>query len=79
MPYLPDLRLGALQNASPDEKMNSLVKQLSEWARLISNEKRTDILKDTSGTERILIGITPDGDIAIVMSKEGESVIEAFS
>jgi len=33
---------------------------------------------DSTGTPRIIIGILPDGDIGVVMSKESENVIEAF-
>lgn len=34
---------------------------------------------DSSGTPRILIGITPDGDVDIVKSKPGVSVLDVFS
>jgi hypothetical protein len=33
---------------------------------------------DTTGLPRIIIGILPDGDIALVVSKEGEDVLGAF-
>ncbi len=34
---------------------------------------------DSTGTPRILVGITPDGDVDIVKSKSGVSVIDVFA
>lgn len=78
MPFIPDVRLGALQGASTEEKFKSLVAQLNEWAASISNENRTDVYKDNSGTNRIIIGVLPDGDTGIVISKEGVDVLSLF-
>lgn len=37
------------------------------------------LLYDTDGVPRVLQGIAPDGSIGLWVSKEGESVIDAFS
>lgn len=58
--------------------MESIVRQLNEWGRLLSNEKRTEVYKDNSGTNRIIIGVLPDGDTGIVISKEGIDVLTVF-
>lgn len=55
------------------------MRQLNEWGRLLSNEKRTEVYKDNSGTNRIIIGVLPDGDTGIVISKEGIDVLTVFS
>lgn len=34
---------------------------------------------DTDGIPRIIIGVLPDGEIGIVISKEGESVLDVFA
>lgn len=78
MPFLPDVQLAALPGDNTEEKFESLVRQLNEWGRTISNETRTDVYNDNSGTPKILIGVLPDGETAIVMSKDGIDVNTAF-
>ncbi|HJQ07999.1 MAG TPA: hypothetical protein VJ836_00795 [Candidatus Saccharimonadales bacterium] len=34
---------------------------------------------DSTGTPRLIVGITPDGDVDIVKSKAGVSVLDVFS
>lgn len=34
---------------------------------------------DSTGTPRLLVGITPDGDVDIVKSKSGVSVLDVFN
>lgn len=80
MPLLPDVQLGAIPGDNAEEKLNSLVRQINEWARIISNQQITNLYQDTSGTNRILIGIDPDGEMNIHISKEGEDVVsDVFS
>lgn len=38
-----------------------------------------ELFYDSTGTPRLLIGITPDGDVDIVKSKSGTSVLDVFS
>lgn len=78
MPLLPDVQLSAIPGDNTEEKLQSLVKQINEWGRALSNERRTDVYKDNSGTNRILIGVLPDGETGIVISKEGIDVLTVF-
>lgn len=78
MPFLPDISVNALPGNTPEEKMESLIRQVNEWGRLLSNEKRTDVYKDNSGTNRILIGLFPDNEAGIIISKEGTEVQNVF-
>ena len=77
MPYLDDVALGAV-DGDPDAAIRSVVKQVNEWARTLSNEKRADVYKDNTGINRIIIGVLPDGDSGIVVSKEGIDVLDVF-
>lgn len=78
MPFLPDVQLSAIPGDNAQEKLDSLVRQINEWARVISNERRTDVYKDNSNTNRILIGVLPDNSTGIVISKEGVDVNNVF-
>ena len=79
MPLLPDINAGSAIAGDPATQISSLTKQLNEWGRIISNERRTDIYKDDAGNNRIIIGVLPDGTTGIVISKEGIDVETAFS
>lgn len=78
MALLEDIQLGAVNGDEPDKKIESVVKQLNEWGRTLSNEGLTQVYKDTAGDNRILIGMLPDGTCGIVISKPGYDVVEAF-
>lgn len=78
MPILPDIQTSAIPGDNPEQKIESIVRQVNEWGRTISNEKRTDIYKDNSGTNRIIIGVLPDGNTGMVISKEGINVLSIF-
>lgn len=77
MPFLQEVTISAI-GGDADSKITSIVKQLNEWARTISNERRTDVYKDNSGINRILIGVLPDGDTGIVISKPEVDVLSVF-
>lgn len=79
MPYLPDVGASAMITSDSQQQIDSLVKQVNEWARIISNENRTDVYKDNAGTNRILIGVLPDGTTGIAISKSGIDILTAFS
>lgn len=78
MPLLSDVSIGALGDDS-QEQIKSVVKQINEQGRLISNENLTKLYKDNSGQNRIIIGMLPDGDSGLVISKEGIDVLDVFS
>lgn len=76
MAILGDVQVGSLSN---DERqmIHSIVKQVNEWARQVSNEDLVKIYKDQSGTNRRMVGLLPDGTIGIRVSKEGVDVVSA--
>lgn len=55
MPILPDIKSNATSD-EPQAQIDSLVRQVNEWGRQISNESRTLIINDDSGVPIILIG-----------------------
>ena len=61
MTFLPDIITNKLQGADPQTQIDSMVKQINEWGREISNENRTKIINDDTGTPRILIGYQEGG------------------
>lgn len=79
MPILPDISASSINADDPKRQIESIVKQINNWGRDISNERRTDVYKDNSGTNRILIGVLPDGDTGIVISKVDVDVLSVFS
>jgi len=74
MALLPDLTTGAINKGDPEKQNESLIKQLNEWGRQISNEGITKIFKDDSGTQRVLLGKGSDGFQGIKVSQEGYDV-----
>ena len=78
MPYLHDITASSINSDDPKKQIESIVKQLNDWGRAISNERRTEVYKDNSGTNRIIIGVLPDGDTGIVISKENIDVLTLF-
>lgn len=80
MALLPDLQLGAVGD-DPTQKIESLVKQLNEWGRLLSNEDRTKLTKDDAGVQRILHGFQLDGfangSVGMKMSQTDVDVLNA--
>lgn len=75
-PLLPDVNLGALGDEA-DKKIESLTKQINEQNRLISNENRTKIINDASGTPRILFGEGPNEFYGLKVSQEDIDVTGA--
>lgn len=79
MPQLSDIHISAINGDDFQAQLQSIVKQLNDWGRAISNESITNVYHDNSGINRIIIGVLPDNDTAIVMSKEGVDILSAFS
>lgn len=79
MPLLDDITIGAINSDDSQKQIESLIRQLNEWGRTISNQGLTTIYNDTSGTPRIIIGMLPDNTMGLVISKEGIDVLSAFS
>lgn len=79
MPQLQDVSVSSIHSDDPQKQMESMAKQINQAFRALSNETRTEVYKDNSGTNRILIGIWPDGDTGIIISKEGVDVLTLFN
>lgn len=79
MANLPDVHLGSMLNDDPNQQTQSIVRQVNEWGRKISNEDRTKIYKDEAGDNRIILGLLPDGTHGMVVSKEGVDVLDVFN
>lgn len=80
MANLPDIGSGAILGDDPSKQVESVIRQVNEWGRSISNENRTKLYKDESGKNRIIIGLLPDGTHGLVISKEGYDVVtDVFS
>lgn len=63
----------------PGMDINTLIAALNENFALLENLNRTQIFKDETGTNRIIIGRFPDGRWGIIISKEGEDVVRLFN
>lgn len=68
MPYLDDINVSAITDGTPEDKINSLIKQINEAFRLISNEKKTLIIKGDETTDAIQIGELGDGRYGILLN-----------
>jgi len=79
MPILGDISASSINADDPQKQIESVVKQVNDWGRALSNETRTDVYKDSTGTNRILIGVLPDQSTGIIISKENIDVLSLFS
>lgn len=79
MANLPDVGSGAILGNDAGKQIESVIRQVNEWGRAISNENRTKLYQDNSGQNRIIIGLLPDGEHGLVISKEGTDVLDVFS
>ena len=61
MPFLADINFSSLNQDDTQKQLQAIVRQLNEWGREISNENRTKVINDDTGTPRILIGYQEDG------------------
>lgn len=78
MPILSDVTVSSINKDDPQKQMESMARQLNDWGRALSNERRTDLYKDNAGTNRILIGVLPNGETGIAISIEGVDVTTLF-
>lgn len=83
MPFLADINFGPLNQDDIQKQLQSIVRQLNEWGREISNEERTKITNDDSGTKRLLIGYQENGfangNVGVKMSQVDKDVLTAES
>lgn len=76
MALLKDINLASLPD-DPNQKIDSMVKQLNEWGRAISNEGLVRLYKDNAGDNRVLIGLQGNDFSGIKVSKVGTDVTTA--
>lgn len=81
MAQLPDIELGAVEKEDTQKQLEAVVKQVNDHAREVSNEHRTKIVRDDSGTPRLLEGFQlggfSNGDVGIKLSQPGQDVTTA--
>ncbi len=68
----------ALRPVGPGSQTEDIIQIINENNADIDNKFRTQIIKDESGVARIIFGRLPDGTYGLVISKEGEDVLEVF-
>lgn len=56
MPFLRNINVSAVSGNTPEQKIDSVVKQLNDWAGEISNEKLASVQTDEQGNFRIVSG-----------------------
>ena len=66
MPLLNDVSLGALRGDEPDKKLDSVVRQVNEWGRTLSNETIASVQKGRDGKIRIVSGLQTLNDYEFV-------------
>lgn len=72
MPFLSEINTGAIPGQGAEQKLESLVKQLNEWGRLISNEAKTQVIRGDLTTSALILGEHPDGTFGILLN-DGEN------
>lgn len=63
----------------PGIDQSTLISQINENFALLENLARTQIFRDETGTNRIILGRLPDGSYGLVISKPGNDVIKLFT
>ena len=63
----------------PNMEYAQLIAALNENFALLENLNRTQIFRDETGTNRIIVGQFPDGTWGIAISKAGQDVLDALS
>lgn len=65
-----------LRRGQPNMSYAQFVNIFNENMDMLDNVNKTQIIKDDTGTARIIIGRFPNGEYGIIMSKEGKNVLE---
>lgn len=63
---------------TPNMDMNMLTAALNDTFRQIESENRTQIIRDDTGVNRMLIGRTPKGEYVLAISVPGKDVLTAL-
>lgn len=57
MPFVEPIQISVLSGSTPEAMVESVVRQLNEWAAEISNEKITQVQRGEDGSVRIVQGL----------------------
>lgn len=63
---------------TPNMDMTTLTNALNDMHRQLESENRTQIIKDETGKQRMILGRAPDGEYLIAVSAQGIDVVEAL-
>jgi len=63
---------------SPSMTKNDMINALNENFALLENLNRTQVFRDETGKNRIIIGRWPDGQYGLLISKPGVDVLSLF-
>ena len=66
MPFVDPINKGALSGQDPTVVIDSIVRQLNEWAAEISNEKIATVQRGENGNARIVQGAQRVGDVSVI-------------
>jgi hypothetical protein len=67
-----------LNKLSPTASLPYVISQVNDAFSKIDGENLTKVIKDTTGTPRLIFGKLPDGEYGLVISKEGTDVLTVF-
>lgn len=57
----------------------TMINAINQNFELLENLNRTQIFKDETGVQRIILGQFPDKTWGLIISKEGEDVVKLFN
>lgn len=63
----------------PTMTYDMLISALNDNFAQLENINRTLIMRDETGTNRIILGRQPDGTYGLVISKPGEDVVRLYN
>ena len=69
----------SLRSIGPNMEQDQLSRVLNDNFRTVENKMRIQIIRDETGTDRIIFGRLPDGTYGLVISKEGTDVKTVFN
>lgn len=64
---------------SPNMSFQQLIAALNQNNALSQNANNSQIIRDKSGVQRVIIGEWPDGQFGIIISKPGVNVVSLFT
>lgn len=63
----------------PGMDQQTMISAINENFQLLENLNRTQIFKDETGVQRIILGQFPDKTWGLIISKPGEDVVKLFN